>query len=255
MSREEWLTFRKLILERDSSRCLHCQNESYLINFEGSLATVIKGSSEGKVTVVADASVLSINLHNSFIKGGKYYCYFVREENSDRAFIQAIRCRTEREDKLEELDLQNRLLSGVFKFEELGIEILLSRSEVRAHFVKNKRLSQDDIPQQPSVNEFRWVLVKNLHIHHTYYQYGLYPWQYPSESLQTLCWNCHEKLHANRKVPVHGENGNLIQDKFLTLCYRCYGAGWFPEYTHVENGICFGCRGAKYEELITKNKI
>ncbi len=36
----------------------------------------------------------------------------------------------------------------------------------------------------------------------------------------------------------------------LKPCYRCHGTGYFPEYNHVEDGICFRCRGAKYEQLI-----
>lgn len=31
-----------------------------------------------------------------------------------------------------------------------------------------------------------------LHVHHTYYENGLEPWEYPNESLRTLCSNCHK---------------------------------------------------------------
>lgn len=37
----------------------------------------------------------------------------------------------------------------------------------------------------------------------------------------------------------------------FTPCKRCAGYGYFPEYKHVENGICFRCGGNRYEELIT----
>ncbi len=33
---------------------------------------------------------------------------------------------------------------------------------------------------------------KTLHIHHSYYERGLKPWDYPNESLHVLCENCHE---------------------------------------------------------------
>ena len=36
----------------------------------------------------------------------------------------------------------------------------------------------------------------------------------------------------------------------FTPCVRCNGMGYFPEYKKIENGICFRCRGARYEELI-----
>ena len=28
-------------------------------------------------------------------------------------------------------------------------------------------------------------------------------------------------------------------------CPRCGGTGYLPQYRHIENGICFKCRGAK----------
>lgn len=31
-----------------------------------------------------------------------------------------------------------------------------------------------------------------LHVHHTYYERKLKPWDYPNESLRTLCETCHE---------------------------------------------------------------
>jgi len=33
---------------------------------------------------------------------------------------------------------------------------------------------------------------KTLHIHHTYYEKGLKPWEYPDVSLRTLCEDCHK---------------------------------------------------------------
>lgn len=32
---------------------------------------------------------------------------------------------------------------------------------------------------------------KTLHVHHKYYQKGLKPWEYPDDSLQCLCEDCH----------------------------------------------------------------
>jgi len=32
-----------------------------------------------------------------------------------------------------------------------------------------------------------------LHVHHSYYEKGLPPWDYPDESLHCLCENCHKK--------------------------------------------------------------
>ena len=37
---------------------------------------------------------------------------------------------------------------------------------------------------------------KTLHVHHTYYEKGLKPWQYPTESLRCLCEECHKETQA-----------------------------------------------------------
>ncbi|MER2997381.1 hypothetical protein [Pontibacter populi] len=93
-----------------------------------------------------------------------------------------------------------------------------------------------------------WKRIKGLEVHHRYYKVGALPWEYPDGALTTLCWYCHEELHKNGKVPVLDRNGNVIGE--YTNCTRCYGAGVFPEFSHVQSGICFRCNGAKYEELI-----
>jgi 5-methylcytosine-specific restriction enzyme A len=36
-----------------------------------------------------------------------------------------------------------------------------------------------------------------LNAHHTYYTNGAAPWDYPPESIVTLCGECHESEHAN----------------------------------------------------------
>ena len=36
---------------------------------------------------------------------------------------------------------------------------------------------------------------ETLEIHHCYYRYGRYPWQYPDQTLLGLCGECHEKRH------------------------------------------------------------
>lgn len=37
-----------------------------------------------------------------------------------------------------------------------------------------------------------------LHVHHTYYEKGKLPWQYPDESLRCLCETCHKDEHNQR---------------------------------------------------------
>lgn len=40
---------------------------------------------------------------------------------------------------------------------------------------------------------------KTLHVHHTYYERGKEPWEYPPESLLTLCEDCHQFEYESRK--------------------------------------------------------
>lgn len=90
-----------------------------------------------------------------------------------------------------------------------------------------------------------------LQVHHMHYIYGLDPWEYKDSELVTLCERCHSYVHSNYEIPVYRlEDDNLVE-VHLTPCSRCGGAGWFPEYKHVEGGICFRCHGAKYDELIS----
>lgn len=39
-----------------------------------------------------------------------------------------------------------------------------------------------------------------LNVHHTYYEKGLSPWEYPPESLKCLCETCHKAAEAIRLV-------------------------------------------------------
>jgi len=89
-----------------------------------------------------------------------------------------------------------------------------------------------------------------LQVHHKYYIWGKLPWQYNNDALITLCNWCHFALHQNERIPFFIEKENTLIEKKLTLCLRCNGAGFLPEFNYVQNGICFRCQGAKYEELI-----
>ena len=84
-----------------------------------------------------------------------------------------------------------------------------------------------------------------MHVHHTYYVLGKPPWEDPDDALVTLCNWCHWALHQNERVAVYASapRGREVPD--LTPCSRCSGAGVFPEYRHVIEGVCFRCHGAR----------
>lgn len=75
------------------------------------------------------------------------------------------------------------------------------------------------------------------------------PWEYPDEALVTFCNLCHWEFHQKNSVPVF-ETSDKLKSLNYHKCSRCRGAGQFPEYAHVQNGVCFRCKGFKYDELI-----
>ncbi|MCC6691378.1 MAG: hypothetical protein IT235_07580 [Bacteroidia bacterium] len=90
----------------------------------------------------------------------------------------------------------------------------------------------------------------SLHVHHKLYVLDKLPWDYSDNELIVLCNWCHWDFHENNVVPVYKTANDKLEQIEATPCTRCNGAGWFPEYTHVQSGICFRCRGARYEQLI-----
>lgn len=106
------------------------------------------------------------------------------------------------------------------------------------------------IPKKPKVDPLIIDVEPNfLHVHHTYYINHHLPWEYDDESLITLCSDCHQTLHNENNVPVY-EDKFLSQNLNYRKCIRCSGSGYVSKYHYYINGICFGCNGSKYEELI-----
>ncbi|WP_152560110.1 hypothetical protein [Hymenobacter sp. IS2118] len=88
-----------------------------------------------------------------------------------------------------------------------------------------------------------------LHVHHLYYITSKNPWEYENDALVTLCSDCHSEVHRTEIIPVYKvENGQRERITGVT-CSRCSGAGYFPQYKSVENGVCFQCRGSRYTNL------
>lgn len=90
------------------------------------------------------------------------------------------------------------------------------------------------------------IIPKGLNIHHQYYIQGLKPWEYDSESLITLCQDCHMKVHQSKQVPIYRSYRSFMaeqSDGYAQICSRCGGSGYLPQYNHVEGGRCFKCNG------------
>jgi len=80
-----------------------------------------------------------------------------------------------------------------------------------------------------------------LNIHHTYYVRGHKPWEYDNKALVTLCEKCHKKRHETSSIPYFDREKRLIGN--LAICDRCGGSGYLPQYSHIEDGVCFKCGG------------
>ena len=95
-----------------------------------------------------------------------------------------------------------------------------------------------------------------LHVHHRIYIDGYAPWEYHDNFLVTLCNECHTETHARNEVDVYHETRlfkatGLVGDldpTDLRPCTRCLGAGIFRQWMHIQEGVCFRCRGDRYEK-------
>ncbi|MEH6538083.1 MAG: hypothetical protein V7719_16905 [Psychroserpens sp.] len=88
-----------------------------------------------------------------------------------------------------------------------------------------------------------------LQVHHKYYIVDNLPWDYPNDSLITLCNLCHQKLHDNTDIQIYSDDKKNIRLNY-NKCTTCSGSGYRPEYHYHLNGICFHCSGNRYIELI-----
>jgi hypothetical protein len=215
-----WRERRGTILRRDEQKCLHCANEN----------------------ILQQATIGALFQTGQYHSGWMYRFRPLNELFGQKALLKTESTVNEKAyiayaDKVEMGD----------KFAKV-IAVRKRRSTYKPNPDESFLNKLLELEMEFPVQSLSWVYVQGLHVHHTYYQLGTFPWEYPDAALQTLCWVCHEKLHRQTIVPLLDEAGKEIGK--LTPCSRCYGAGYFPEYKHVQEGICFGCNGARYIELI-----
>jgi hypothetical protein len=63
---------------------------------------------------------------------------------------------------------------------------------------------------------------KTLNVHHTYYEKGKSPWEYPAYSLHTLCEECHEIIQEHLAT-LHRAIGLLAFEQIEELTGYAYG--------------------------------
>ncbi len=151
------------------------------------------------------------------------------------------------------LDFYNpRLLSYWQKIISIQDQLVVSYSEREMIDFPHFQLSKVDRESKRSLSiiseeSFNWIYNFNLHVHHKCYRFGRMAWEYDNTDLVSLCFKCHTEFHQQNSVPIYDLQGNLINIT-LTPCNRCGGSGVFPEYSYVQNGVCFECMGAKFKE-------
>jgi hypothetical protein len=212
---ENWLNKRKEILNRDKRICQKCNNEHYYSNFKKS--AIINVVSED------DYILMQANKGDERFRDGvyKYTVEFLDEDHNAK-------------------NIKFYSIHYVKKTTYLnGYNLFYKESTDNEDNSKFEILCINNPVDSNDV-----FFCKDLHVHHKYYQKGIYPWQYPDEALTTLCWHCHEKLHENTEIDIYDENRNLIGRK--KPCYKCHGAGFLPEYSYHMNGICFACNGERF---------
>ena len=252
----QWQEKRLTIIKRDNLICQKCSNKSY--EKDNKYGPFFKISAEKRpyCSIISfngikeDVYTEDLNGTKLIPKKGTVMLYYSRHRNSgisdipeEGFYVSAARQLSENEINYY-FPFKNPVLTPQ---EECSIYIEWADMEKAGKVIpENKGLHE-------SLNDFRWIFAKDLNVHHTYYQIDKLPWEYPDESLQTLCRSCHERVHEEEIIPVIKAGGLKLGN--YKPCTRCYGAGWFPEYSHVENGICFKCSGVKYlsDEFIIKD--
>jgi len=224
-----WKNKRKEILERDNFTCRNCKNTQLLDKCE-----------KGEIEKIDDKTNILVNFAQGWGEDFKKYKLVIINKNKQKAppiYITEFQFK-----QLSDRDIK----IGDIVYYKITIKQNSNHDNIGAIFNKNQGIVRNDKIEIHGISDDHGLkVVKNLHVHHKYYQIGKLAWEYPNEALETLCWHCHEKLHSECEIDILDENGNIIETR--KRCNRCLGAGRFPEYNHIQNGICFECNGERFE--------
>jgi len=242
-----WISRRRSVIIRDHHRCNNCHNIQLLRDTRLAISDQFFRRDRPWQRVghrIPDREIVLVNFHRELfplLAHPMMYYYHPIDESHTR--FMAVRHLVLREWDNYEYYHHNKSEEYLRTQPDKNLDqVVADLTEILKLPFPNLHYDEQDYQQ------FEWLHVAELNVHHTYYQLGRLPWEYPEESLQTYCQPCHMQLHRDERIPVRNEEGNIISD--LTPCTRCAGAGEFPEFRHIEEGICFRCHGAKYEELI-----
>ena len=231
----QWQTKRNAILKRDNNVCQACRTPSsyyftgYNLLFNNTFEIdYFNFVSTQQISVPELKSILAVDkipVYKSPINQGDYFGLTSKGQiiliNYNEAFIS----------------INSKLNVWPVMKTEYGNKYLITPENDNLFFYKS--FINPTIIDAPTY----------LHVHHKLYFLNTFPWDYEDEHLITLCNYCHTNLHSNTAIPVYKNKTGFLVDLKLTKCKRCNGAGVFPEFSHINEGICFKCEGANYEEL------
>lgn len=163
----EWKKKRKAILKLHSFECQNCGNSE-----------IINNCLNGEIISIKRKRTLLELLNRSDPRFNYEYEIEFKDTNN-KSIVNQIFANYNYANE----ELSCFIGSTLFYSFEQKLSFLNSRSNF--HFITC-------IPDQ---NKNKWFYVKQLEVHHTYYEKGLKPWEYPDDSLKTLCWICHKKEH------------------------------------------------------------
>lgn len=239
----EWSSCRDRILKRDKNRCCFCgKGQSIMVFFDLFSFYLGIDFSKGEINcsspniiMKGDFRVLLAPLKGKSIKVGKI-------PGSDKLFIlfsngYLLYTPWKSIDDINEFKQSEKYLA----------KIMCQDGYIANVLYRNEEELNDSI--FPRVYIRKEPLL--LQVHHKQYLMDKKAWEYEEKDLITLCQDCHSTLHKLIPVKAYTKvNGQLIVMNY-TPCHRCQGTGYFPEYRNVQNGVCFRCRGARFEELIS----
>jgi 5-methylcytosine-specific restriction endonuclease McrA len=249
----QWKNRRLEILKRDAHKCQNCSNEKVISELDSGFFTSYCFP-DSKEAIHIDHFGTERGMRSGIKKGYSKYLtkssiVYYKEIPKWRRMVFGIRkLNSEEKSIFEKFDLEilnaHKKIKNTFRNYEKPIDV----SEV-INLEEKRRIKFTELSKQNKKHDYEWLFMLGLHIHHKYYVKNLFAWEYKDDALITLCETCHENLHKDKTIEVYNDEHELIGH--YKYCIRCHGAGVFPEYSHVKNGICFRCNGLRYEELIT----
>lgn len=252
-----WKNKRNEILKRDSFKCQNCLNEKPAFECDkGFFSRFCFPDSKEAIHIdnFGRDKFMRSGIKSNYSKylSQSTVVYSKKLPNSKR-MVLGIRKLNPREKQVFEKysfqinELQTQLRDS-FNFEKIQKKV-----EKKLQMKEKRRIEFIELNKKNNITEFEWIFMLGLHIHHKYYIKEFNAWEYNNDALITLCQYCHENLHENQKISVYDSKFALLD--YYTYCKKCHGAGVFPEYSHVQNGICFRCNGMRYEEIIYNPKL